>query len=1288
MRKKKASIPENKIVIQENIIERDFSEIMPHEFMQYTYAVVEERALPDARDGLKPSQRRILVAMNDLHLGANALTMKCAKICGDTSGNYHPHGEAVIYPTLVRMAQKWNSRYPLLTPQGNFGSIDADSKAAAMRYCVVGDTLTVSSNGLIPIKNMNFGGEVNSEFTNIDAEIMSMNGIVNKADRFFDCGKHSVSTIKTKHGYEITGTQNHPLLTLTVDPLRLRPIFAWKLIEEIEQGDWLIIDKNSNQLFPSENLNISMHHPAIVNGRRIDCVLPNILDSDLALVMGAIIAECNTSSRSVAFTNNMGDYAHAVLTAWERVFGARTIEAYFRKPNVDGWSTNDYVSLECHYLQIQEFMHNIGLTPETSMDKEIPFSILQSPKPIIAAFVRSMFEGDGSVENSKRNRRISLASCSEKLIKQTQIVLLRFGILSKFYLDKKRGGFRLCITGISNLNLFNQEIGFISRDKIDKLQNIIDRKYKGGVTQSDYIPFLSQYVRARGKGQWILKNNFDRLARINSALPKLQKALPEDVYKNVVDVVDKQYGYTQVVDKVDAGEQNVYSLRVDSSCHSFVANGFVNHNTESKLSKFGDLMLNELSQEVVDFIPNYNETLLEPTVLPSMIPNLLLNGAQGIAVGVATKIAPHNLNELVAAIKAYIQNPSITVDELIKIIPGPDFPNGGVLLGREGVKDYYKTGRGALHLEGVYEIDQTEKGFPTVVITELPYGGSPEVFLKQIEDMVKTKKIEGVTDLKDLSKQDTVNVYIEFAKSANVSLALNKILKSTCLRMSFNVNQTVLIDGIVAENVSLLHLLDLFIKHRYQVLSSKYAAELVKSQARIHILDGLISVQKDINAVVDLIMASESPEEAQDQLIAKGFVETEIQAKAVLAITLRQLTKLEENALRDEQKKLAERIVWLNETLGDPKKIHKIIVKEQDEIAKKYGDERRTKIGKSVDDITSEDLIPEEQIIVSITKDGYIKRMPVDSYKIQGRGTRGVQGVQKRDEDEASDIFIASSHDLILFFTNTGLMYKKKGYEIPVGSRTGKGSHVNNVLALNENEYVTNTIPVKSLDEDGYLVFITKKGVIKRSEMRCCDTSLKTRGFPVIKLETNDRLIYAERTTGNKDIFIVTAKGKAIRYPESNVSAVGRMSKGVRALNLAKDDAIAQMLIIDTTENPDIVVITEQGFGKRSESALYRCLQGRYAKGVDTIDKVKSDRNGLIVGACTVMEDDTVIILTTQGKIVQISVEDIKSVKRKAMGVKIVKLDPWDNVKTVTKVVKGALQDEISDDTDESVVTG
>jgi len=693
--------------------------------------------------------------------------------------------------------------------------------------------------------------------------------------------------------------------------------------------------------------------------------------------------------------------------------------------------------------------------------------------------------------------------------------------------------------------------------------------------------------------------------------------------------------------------------------------------TEAKFSVFGDQMVSELSNQVVDYISNYNDELMEPTVLPSLIPNLIVNGCSGIAVGWATSMAPHNLREIAKLIDAYIKNPDITVEEIMDIVPGPDFPLPCKILGNTGIKNYFTTGRGSVQLEGYHTIESERNGQQYIKVTALPYGGSAEGFCREIKDLVESKKIEGITNLKNLTNKKGMDVRIWIHKTANTNVVLNLILKHTCLRTNFSVNSTVLMDGKkVVENVPLIKLIETFVNHRKDVLTRKFNAELDKNNRRLHILDGLIGITSKIDEVIKLIREADDRNVAQQELIAQGFVKSPEQADAVLKITLGNLTKLDVNSMADEFSKLTKRNEWLTTQLSSEKKMLSLISKEQLDIAEKLGDDRRSEIVPSMDDFNYEDLITEEQIVVSLTKDGYIKRVPLDTFKSQGRGGKGVIAVKGREEDEAADIYVGSTHDLFLFFTNQGNLLKKKGYEIPLSSRTNKGIHTANLLALAPEEVVASTITMKSLDIDGYFIMATKNGLIKRSEIREYDTSLRKRGLKALTLNEEDSLVHVSVTNGEKDIALITANGYALRYSEEIVRSIGRAGQGVRSMNLQENDTIVSMLVLDKNESSEILVITENGFGKKTDANEYKSLSGRYAKGSKTINSEKKNRNGNIVCAAVVSEGKEFLVLTQKGKMVRMSVEDFRSKGKTTVGNKIVGLDTGDKVQTLVVVDK------------------
>ncbi len=690
--------------------------------------------------------------------------------------------------------------------------------------------------------------------------------------------------------------------------------------------------------------------------------------------------------------------------------------------------------------------------------------------------------------------------------------------------------------------------------------------------------------------------------------------------------------------------------------------------TEAKLSSFGDLMVNELSDQVVRYQSNYNDEMMEPTVLPSLFPNLIVNGCSGIAVGWATNMAPHNLREVAKLIDAYIKNPDITTDEALQIVPGPDFPIRCKVLGLDGIRSYFTNGRGTVQLEGYYDIVQ-ERNQEIIKVSELPYGSSAESFCREIKDLVESKKIEGITGLKNLTSKKGMDVRIWLHKTASSQVVLNQLLKRTSLRTSFSVNSTVLLDGKkVVENVSILQLVKAFVDHRKEVLTNKFTAEHAKNSSRIHILEGLLGITDKIDAVIKLVRNADNKEEAAKELIAQGFVTSQEQADAVLRITLGNLTKLDTRALQDEFDKLTKRNEWLAAQLASEKKMLSLISKEQLELAEKFGDDRRSEILALEDEISYEDLIKEEEIIVSLTKDGYIKRVPLDTFRTQNRGGKGVIGVKSREEDEASDIFSGTTHDLFLFFTNQGNLLKKKGYEIPLASRTSKGTHLNNLLNLTEGETVSSTITLKSLDVDGYFIMVTHKGLIKRSEIREYNTSLRKRGLKAISLTEGDNLNFVMNTDGNKDVMLVTSLGMAVRYNETLVRCIGKNGQGSRSMLLRPEDSIAAMLAIDAESDPSVLVITELGKGKKTSASEYRSTAGRSVKGQRTINQTKREQTGKIVSALAINDNDDILVLTNKGKMMRCNLDSLRNKSKATQATTIVALDDNDSVQTAVVV--------------------
>lgn len=699
--------------------------------------------------------------------------------------------------------------------------------------------------------------------------------------------------------------------------------------------------------------------------------------------------------------------------------------------------------------------------------------------------------------------------------------------------------------------------------------------------------------------------------------------------------------------------------------------------TESKLSSFAMLMLDDLSSDVVDFQPNYNEELEEPVVLPSKIPNLLVNGASGIAVGYATNMAPHNLGEVIDATIAYIENTDLTVDELIKIMPGPDFPTGGKILGKAGVRDYYKTGRGSVKLEGSWEVSDLKGGKTQITIKELPYMSGPTEFLNQLVALVENEDISGIDDARDLtSKKNGLCVKIDLKKGVSSDLILAILQKKTCLRKSFSINQTFMVDGKLKEAMPTLDIIRIFVEFREKCLTRKLEAEKRANLDRTEVVEGFISVQANLDEAIKIIRNSDDPESAQNGLIKSKIVKSERQAQAVLSMTLRSLTKLEENKLKEELQALKDRLDWLNGIIGNSVKTREIIIEELQEIKSKQANERRSIIDIDPTDINEEDLIEDEKIMISLSGEGYVKRIPTDEYRLQKRGGTGSRSASKKSDDGAVEMFEGSTKDIIFFFTNRGRVIQRRGYEVPETSKTAKGTHVSNLLSLNAEETVTNMVSMKEIPDTGFLVMITKRGFIKRSRIEDYDSNRKYSGIQAIKLDEGDEVAYVLPTNGSYDIFIVTEQGNAIRYPEDIVRVQGRTTRGSRALKLNAGDRVAQTFTLDPDSNPAVFVITSAGYGKKSAADEYRSAGSRNVKGCAVLKKdALKKRGGKVVGACSLTGGESLLALTKMGQAIRFAQGDIRNTGRTTGGVRVVKLSDGDEVVKLAKLAPEEVDD-------------
>ena len=670
--------------------------------------------------------------------------------------------------------------------------------------------------------------------------------------------------------------------------------------------------------------------------------------------------------------------------------------------------------------------------------------------------------------------------------------------------------------------------------------------------------------------------------------------------------------------------------------------------TEARMAKIAEAMLADIEKNTVDFMPNYDDRLQEPTVLPSRIPALLVNGSSGIAVGMATNIPPHNLREVVDGIIAVIDNPDLPVEDLLKIIKGPDFPTGATILGREGIKEAYTTGKGKITVRAETEIEEMANGKQRIIVSSLPYQVNKAKLIETIANLVKDKKIEGISEIRDESDRiDKCRVVIELKRDARAQVILNLLFKHTQMQDTFGIINLALVDG-EPKVLTLRQCLDEYIKHRKVVIIRRTKFELEKAEARAHILEGLLIAIDNIDEVIKIIR--ESYDDAKERLIER-FKLSDIQAQAILDMQLKRLSGLQREKLEEEYAELMKLIAHLREILANEKLVYDIIKEELLEIKEKYGDDRLTKIVAAEGEFEIEDLIKEEQTVISLTHFGYIKRMPVDTYKSQKRGGKGITGMTTREDDFVKQIFTASTHDTILFFTNKGKMYRLRGFEIPEAGRTAKGTAIVNLLNVEAGEKVSAIMPIQEFQDDMFVTMATKKGLIKRTPLKEYDSTRKT-GLLGINLREDDELIDVRLTNGENNIVMVTKKGLCITFAEKDGRSVGRVSQGVIGIRLDDGDEVIGMEPIDSNSKGTLLAITENGFGKRTELEEYR-VQNRGGRGLITY-KI-TPKTGDIVGIRVVSGEEDVMLITDTGTIIRINVSEINILGRSTQGVTLMR---------------------------------
>ena len=1227
---------------------------MQRSYLDYAMSVIVQRALPDVRDGLKPVHRRVLYAMFDGGYRPDRGFSKCSRVVGDVMGQYHPHGDTAIYDTLVRLGQPWSLRYPLVQSQGNFGS-PGDDRQAAMRYCVTGDTRVRSAGGETwRIGEVAPDAMPHTDTPLGDVKLLGRRGEPVRASMLFHSGEHPTLKLTTREGYSVTGTHNHPVLCLTA--VAGVPMLLWKLLDEIGPGDRIVLYRGAQ----TDEQTLDDH------------------ESAAAVLLGAFVSEGWVSAGRAGFNNEDETFFRQVVDAYDLVVGGgryvydRVIASGRRLFELDVQNMTRLMSSPL-----------AALAGSRSAAKDVPRAVWHSGPEFKRRFLQALFEGDGSSSLLPRHTiQISYSTRSSQLAADVQELLLEFGVVSRQCLHAS-GEYKVYIGNRRDARLFASRVGFLGRKQEKLVRDLSTLPETSSSLSSDHIPFVADYLRAAGpqtgaSATWLRYHNIDRVERWERDRDVIWAHVGSDEAHDVVEpLVQGDYYYAEVASVADAGTAPVWSFRVDTDDHAFLTNGIVSHNTECRLAPLAMEMTRDIDQETVDFAPNYDGRQLEPSVLPARFPNLLVNGSGGIAVGMATNIPPHNLREVAEGVQWHLYHPEASHEELLEAlmarIKGPDFPTKGLIVGTQGIQDAYRTGRGSVTMRAVVEVEEDSRGRTTLVITELPYQVNPDALARKIAELADSGKVQGIADLRDDSSARTgMRLVVVLKRDAVASVVRNNLYKHTQLQDTFGCNMLALVDG-VPRTLSLDAFVRHWVTHQVEVVVRRTTFRLRKAEERAHILRGLLKALDRIEEVIALIRASASAEDARDGLISLLEID-EIQAVEILNMQLRRLAALERQELLDRYEELMRAIEEYNAILASPQRQRDIVSEELTEIVEKYGDERRTQLIPYEGDMSAEDFIPEEDVVVTITRGGYAKRTKTDLYRAQRRGGKGVRGAQLRQDDLVEHFFVTTTHHWILFFTNKGRVYRAKAYQLPEAGRDARGQHVANLLAFQPDEQIAQIIDLKDYEVAPYLVLATKRGMVKKTRLTEYDSN-RTGGLIAINLREDedglgDELISARLVSAEDDLLLVSRRAMSVRFTAADdaLRPMGRATSGVTGMRFKGDD---ELLVMEVSRpGATVFTVTDGGFAKRTAVEEYR-LQGRGGYGTQAMKF--SEARGSLVGALVVDDTDEVFSIKASGGVTRVSVGEVNPTGRVTMGVRFISLADDDTVVAIARNAERAV---------------
>lgn len=1046
--------------------------------------------------------------------------------------------DSSVYDAMVRMSQDFKMGTPLIDGQGNWGSIDGDS-SAAMRYCVTGDTLINTNQGLIRIDDIVKNSKLSSE-TDIDLDILSLNNKQNKAVKFFNSGKHPTKEVLIDGGYSIKGSYNHPLLTLTTNE-NGEPIFYWKTIENLSVGDFVVLDRNVKAI-QSKNDKISLKE---------------------AKLLGSLVSEGYISEKTgrIGFTNSDTEWLNEMELLMNEIFDLNVGK---------NESSNNCFDLTVHSRKnFSEIVLKYDLK-DKSENKIVPKVVLQSSLSIQAEFLKYLFEGDGTVTAKIRERErngkitnrsdihIGYTSKSNELLKQIQIMLLQFGIYSSILKDGNIK--RLRITGKNNIILFYENIGFAFKRK----QDILEKGYNLSLNNNgfipigkDSVPFLKEYVSKTNKSL-TQSLGFTNKQKFKKNKEQLKKVLSENVYKCIEDFHSLNYLYLPIVDIKENGEETVYSIKVDSKCHSFVGNGIINHNTECKLKPIALELLKELNKDIVEYMPNFDDTEFEPTILPSILPNLFINGTEGIAVGFRTEIPPHNLSELVDVIIAYIKNPKISFEKILEILPAPDYPTGGIIVNKEEMLDLYKTGEGRVSIRAKFETETSSNGKTNLIVTEIPYtqSGSKQGLIDNIANLLKDKKIDSISDIRDESQGEDVRIVLEVKKGFNPEDVKHILYKNTKLQDNQSCNFLV-IDKNTPRKINIKEYISLYLDFQEELLLKKYNILLNKALNRQEVLEGLLKAIDYIDAIIELLRGAKNRESVRkcfttgdttgikfktkkNEKIASSFAFTETQTNAILKMELQRLINLEADKIVEDKTSLAKDILNYQTILSNKKNLSKIIISNLKEMQKKYGVSRKTKVIDSEIKII-ETKVVEEDVQILIDRFGYIKSVDLNS-------------IQRSSEDTINQFkysIVAKNTDKICIFMKSGQLHQIKVSDIAKGKIKDKGTPLDVICKINKEDTIMYIAPLKDIF-NSKILFLLESGYLRFVEMKEYITNRQT--VTATKID-NEQLLYI-RAIANEEQLLIQTNKKVHKIDLVKMPLHKKSVKGKKVINLKKGEVI------------------------------------------------------------------------------------------------------------------------------------